>query len=106
MKNPYTKQAARLAIAYNHATMHSLREAYPSGYSDAKYNAEMRILEEMIYDNNGTGYRITGKNCCKFTCAYTYTNEDGQTMLRTHTAATYYDTPYMSTKEAYAILNA
>jgi len=105
-RNPYTKKAARLALAYNHAQYHTLAEAYPSGCSNEKRRSEARILEEMLYTLDGRGFRITSKNTFRFSCAYTYTNNEGEIMLRTHTANTYHDTPYMFDAEALEILNA
>ena len=79
-----TKQQQSIVDRYNHATKTSLDECYNT-CSFYKTRAEYLIKQEML-DKNGRDYRILGYNCNFFSCAYTYTNENGNDILVYHTA--------------------
>lgn len=79
-----TKQQQSIIDRYNHATKTSLDECYNT-CSYYKTRAEYLIKQEML-DKNGRNYRILGYNCNFFSCAYTYTNENGNDILVYHTA--------------------
>lgn len=81
--NLKTKKAQRFVWMYNRSRIYNVRMAYnnPSCY---KLIAEERILKEMT-DIGGYGYRVTGANCMKFSCAYRYDDEMHEYLIY-HTA--------------------
>lgn len=79
-----TKQQQSIVDRYNRATKTSLDECYKT-CSHYKTRAEYFIKQEML-NRNGGGYRILSHNSNFFTCAYVYTNENGNDILVYHTA--------------------
>lgn len=103
-KNEFTKKAAWLALAYLNARFTGLDEAYASGCSAKKRQAERQIIAEMG-ENGGRDYRVTGKTTYTFTCAYVYEDrQSGELRIRSHTPCNVYDTPLMGKRDAMEIL--
>ena len=72
-----TKKAQSLRWSYDHARFDSVLEAYGKPSTEKIY-AELAIKEEMR-SLNGKDYRITGKSCFTFSCAYRYEYVDSET---------------------------
>ena len=79
----HTKKEMGMIWSYENARYYSLNECYKNP-SKAKLNAEWAIKHEMIAVN-GYDFRITGRNCMVFSCAYRYINNVGDEILVYHT---------------------
>ena len=86
------KKQTRIFDDYNRSKWSSIYEAY-NRPSEAKFDAERMILQEM-YFYNGFGYRILSKNTYNFSCAYLYDNKkDGKRHIVYHTSVNKLDFP-------------
>lgn len=80
-----TKKQEEILRRYYNSNNYSLNDIYKS-YSFEKGRAEALIKNEML-EKNGHGYKVLGRNTFSFSCAYTYYNELGETVLVYHTAS-------------------
>lgn len=83
MKTSTNQNANRIYRNYSNSTIYNVVNAYKTGCSNYKIQAENDIKQEML-NKNGFGYRIISSNGFMFTCGYLYRDENDNLILVYH----------------------